>query len=131
MAEMPDRRRVARLSVPRHLSGPEMELRLVRILDLSSLGARIEHLDPLREGITCDIDLPAALGRIRLAGRVVWTGVRGSEQTLEGDHRLHYQSGIEFTGLTPHQQKGLTAALETLKGSSPSEHATPRPASES
>ena len=114
MGEMADRRRVARLTVPRHPSGPDLELRLVEVLDLSPLGARIEHRESLREGSVCYVDLPPALGRVRLTGRIVWTGVRGAEQTLEGDRVLHYQSGIEFTGLTPDQQAALTAALEML-----------------
>jgi PilZ domain len=118
MAETSDRRRVARLTVPRQLRGPELELHLVHILDLSVLGARIEHLEPMREGGECYLDLPPSLGRVRLTGRVVWTGLRGSEQTLEGDRRHHYQTGIEFTGLTVEQQTALACALETLKAAS-------------
>ena len=51
MADTSDRRSVARITVPLHLSGPGLELRLVRLLDLSPEGARIEHLEPLREGV--------------------------------------------------------------------------------
>jgi hypothetical protein len=115
MAKTPDQRRVARVTVPRHLSDGELELHLVRLLDLSALGARIEHLEPMREGVVCYVDLPPALKRIRLTGRVVWTGARPSEQTLDGERRRFHQSGIEFTGLTPEQQAALAAALETLK----------------
>ncbi len=115
MAETADRRRVARITVPWHLSGPGLELRLVRIFDLSSEGARIEHLEPLREGVACFVDLPADLGRLRLNGRVVWTGIRGGEQTLEGERRLHYQSGLTFIDLTRDQRAALARALETLK----------------
>ncbi len=42
----PERRRVIRLSVPRHLSDPTPDMRSVRLLDLSALGARIEHDAP-------------------------------------------------------------------------------------
>ncbi len=112
MSEMADRRRVARVTVPRHPGGPELELQLVRILDLSPLGARIEHPEPMREGVVCYVDLPPAFGRIRLTGRVVWSEVRVSEQTVEGERRRHYQSGIEFVALTEEQQITLEAALE-------------------
>ena len=118
MAETSDRRCVARLTVPRQLRGPELELHLVHVLDLSVLGARIEHLEPMREGGECYLDLPPSLGRVRLTGRVVWTGLRGSEQTLEGDRRHHYQTGIEFTRLTVEQRTALACALETLKAAS-------------
>jgi PilZ domain len=115
MVAMPDRRRVARLTVPRHLRGGELELHLVHVLDLSPLGARITHLEPLHEGVVCYVDLPPALGRVRLTGRVVWTRLRGTEQTLEGERRCHHESGIEFTNLTPDQQTALAAALATLQ----------------
>lgn len=115
MAEGPDRRRVARLTVPRQLSHPERGLRNVRLLDLSPLGARIEHLEPMRKGVVCYLDLPPPLGGLRVTGRIVWTGVRGSEKTLEGDRRRRHQSGLEFIGLTSQQQTALATALETLK----------------
>ncbi len=114
MAETADRRRVARLTVPRHLRGGELELHLVEILDLSALGARIEHAEPMREGVVCYVDLPPALGRVRLTGRVMWTGLRTSERTPDGDRRRRYQSGIQFAGLTAEQQSGLAEALKTL-----------------
>jgi hypothetical protein len=115
MAETPDRRRVTRLPVPRDLRGPELEPHLARLLDLSPLGARIEALEPLREGSVCYVDLPSVLGHVRLTGRILWTGVRGSEQTLEGDRWLHYQSGLVFTGLTLQEQTILATVLETLQ----------------
>lgn len=114
MTETANQRRVARLTVPRHLQGGELELHLVRILDLSPLGARIEHPEPMREGVVCYVDLPPALGRVRLTGRVVWTKLCASEQTPDGDRRRQHQSGIEFTGLTPEQQRVLAEALKTL-----------------
>lgn len=115
MAETPDRRREMRLAVPRHLRGPDLEPHLVHLLDLSGLGARVEALEPLREGSVCYVELPSAGERVRLTGRTLWTGVRGGEQTLEGDRLLRYQSGLVFTGLTPEQQAALAHVLEMLQ----------------
>jgi hypothetical protein len=42
-SQTPERRRVARLFVPWHLTGAGLDLRLVRLLDLSAKGARIGH----------------------------------------------------------------------------------------
>ena len=112
---MPDRRRTARMTIPWHLSGPGLELRLVRLLDLSPDGARIEHVEPLRQGIECFVDLPPALGRLRLTGKVAWTGIRGVEQTVEGERRQHFQSGIAFSRLATHEQTALAEALEQLR----------------
>ena len=115
MIETSERRRVARLTVPSHLGGFELELRLVRLLELSSEGARIEHPGHLHEGLVCFVDLPPALGRVRLTGEVVWTRLRKGEQTFEGDKHVYYQSGLAFVGITPEQQTGLAAALEILR----------------
>ncbi len=118
MAETPDRRIVARITVPRHLTGPELELRLVRLLDLSPDGARIEHLEPLHEGVVCYVDLPPALGKGRFTGRVVWTRIHASEQTIQGERHSYYQSGLAFTNMTPEQQFALAHALAVLKTAS-------------
>ena len=115
MTGMSERRRVARLFVPRVIGGVELELRQVRLLDLSPAGARIAHEEHLHEGLVCFVDLPRSLGRVRLTGRVVWTRLRDTEQTLEGDRRSHYESGIEFTRPTPEQQAALAATLATLQ----------------
>jgi hypothetical protein len=118
MVEMPDHRRVARLSVPRHLSGAGLEIRLVRLLELSPDGARIEHLEVLHEGVVCFVDLPPALGRVRVTARVVWTKLHMDEQTVEGHRHRYYQSGLAFTGVTPEQQGALAAALKILRAAS-------------
>jgi PilZ domain-containing protein len=115
MVETPNRRRVARVTVPRHLGPFELELRLARLLDLSAEGVRIEHPGHLHEGLRLFIDLPPDLGGVRLTGEVVWTRLRKGEQTLEGDRIVYYQSGIAFIGITPEQQAALAVALAILK----------------
>ena len=110
-----DRRRVVRLTVPRRWGGGDLEQHLVHLLDLSALGARIAHREPLHAGGIGYVDLPPALGTVRLLGRVVWTRLRGAEQTLDGERTALYESGLEFTSLTPEQQTALTTALATLQ----------------
>ena len=110
-----DRRRVARLSVPRRWGGGDLELHLVRMLELSSLGARITHRQPLHAGGIGYVDLPPAFGAVRLMGRLVWTQLLRMEQTFDGERRALYESGLEFTSLTPDQQVALASALATLQ----------------
>ena len=110
-----DRRRVARLMVPRRWRGGDLEPHVVHLLDLSALGARIAHRESMHKGVVCAVDLPPALGALRLPRRVVWTRLRGAEQTLDGERTALYESGLEFTSLTPEQQTALTTALATLQ----------------
>jgi hypothetical protein len=119
-SQTPERRRVARLMVPWQMTGPVLESRLGRLLDLSSIGARIECPDPLHEGLICDVDLPPALGQGRLTSMVVWTRPHKREPTFEGDTRIYYQSGLAFVGMTSEQREALAAALRILQtGESP------------
>ncbi len=120
MSEKSERRRVVRLSVPQHLSGPLLEIRLARLLELSAEGVRIEHPDPLREWLTCILDLPPALGRLRLTGRVVWTRSQQSERSGEDSSRdTSYQSGLSFVHMTLEQRAALAKALEILSREDP------------
>ena len=115
MVTGPEQRRVMRVDVPHHLRKGELEPHFVHLLNLSLLGVRVTHLEPWDKGVGCSVDLPPALGAIRLSGRVVWTRLRGTEQSLAGDRRDHYESGIEFTNLTPAQKAVLVTALATLQ----------------
>jgi hypothetical protein len=119
MVTGPERRRVMRVDVPRHFRGGELEPHFVHLLNLSPLGARVTHLEPWDKGVCCSVDLPPTLGTLRLSGRVVWTRLRNTEQTLAGDRRDHYESGIEFSGLTAAQQSALAAAVDTLRAAAP------------
>jgi hypothetical protein len=112
-----DRRWVARVPVPwqYHITKPSVELGWVRLLDLSSEGARIEHPEPVQEGEVCAVDLVPALEWGRLTGRVVWTRPRTPARTFEGDTRVHYQSGLAFVEITPEQRVALAVALEILQ----------------
>jgi hypothetical protein len=115
MATRPDPRRVARLTIPTPLRNGDLAHHPVHILDLSRLGARIRHQALVHDGVVCYLDLPPALGALRLTGCIIWTRLRGTEQTLEGTQRSHYESGIEFTSLTLEQQGALATALEKLQ----------------
>ena len=110
-----DRRRVLRLDVRLQRGGGRRDPHVVHLLDLSPLGVRIAHPEPWPKGIVCAVELPPALGALRLPGRVVWTRLRAGEDILEGDQRSRYESGVEFTSLTSEQQAALALALATFR----------------
>lgn len=119
MATRPDPRRVARLTIPAPLREGEFAHHPVQVLDLSPLGACIRHHRLLHDGVVCYLDLPPALGPLRLTGRLVWMALRRTEQTLEGTHRFHYESGIEFTSVNRAQKAALADILEKLQATPP------------
>ena len=127
MATSPERRHVARLTVPSHLSRPSpREEQEVRLVDLSPEGARIEHLRPMANWSMCFLDLPWALGGVRIQGEVIWSQAGESKPAADGKRLVHYQSGLAFRFLTPEQRAGLTAALEILQAAQEA-HAPERP----
>jgi hypothetical protein len=111
-----DRRLILRLTIPAQwgAANPDRALQPVRLVDLSARGARIEHPAPLNEGLLCFVDLPRALGRGTLTGRVVWTSLHRDEQTREGPRQRYYRSGLAWSGLTPGQEDALATALAIL-----------------
>jgi hypothetical protein len=125
MLTQPERRREARITVPQHLRRGEPEHHLVHVLNLSRLGARIAHREPLQAGGVWYVDLPPELGDLRLTARVVWTRLLGTERMMEGARRRAYESGIEFTGPTAEQQTALAAVLATLQAETPTPDRVP------
>jgi len=117
VARQPERRHVARLTIPSQLGSPGLESQEVRFVDLSREGARVEHPDPLHAGLMCLVDLPPALGRGSLSGRIVWSKLHRTEQSLDGERRRYFQSGLTWAELTPGQLGALVAALDILKAS--------------
>jgi hypothetical protein len=115
MVTGPEQRRAMRVDVPKHFRGGQLEPHVVHLLNLSLLGVRVTHLEPWHAGVVCSVELPPALGALRLPGRVVWTRLRETECTLDGDQRSRYESGVEFARLTAEQQAALALALATFR----------------
>ena len=112
MAEYRRQRKTPRVPIA---SQPAVRVRSnlpARLVDLSPTGARIAHLDLLRPGFRCTIELPAAGGALVLSCQVAWSNVVGSEPSPEGERRLRYLSGLAFVGLTPEQRATLASILE-------------------
>ncbi len=110
-----DRRTMARLTIPARFREPGGPPQPVRLLELSPAGARVEHRAPLQAGLLCVVELPPALGRGSLTGRVVWSKLRRVEHGLAGEERRFFQSGLSWTGFTPEELRALAAALEILR----------------
>ena len=90
---------------------PDLE---VRLLDFSTHGARVEHLNVFRPGLRCAVKLPPALEGLALSAEVVWSSIIGGEHTLDGERRLRNQSGLVFVGVTREQAAALVSILERL-----------------
>jgi hypothetical protein len=119
MGEFVERRRGRRVTIPERPGGRVRATLQVRLLDLGTTGARIEHHNVLRPGFTCTLELPAALGSLVLAARVVRSAVVGTAKGPAGDQILRYESGVAFADLTEAQQATLERVLDRLASGGP------------
>ncbi len=114
MGRRVERRQFIRLPVPHDLGCPEPGFQAPTLLDLSIKGTRIAHEALLEKGQPCTVDLPWALGRLHLSGRIVWTRPSTWEYPAERPQSEEYQSGILFSEMSPQQVRGLAAALKIV-----------------
>ena len=113
MTEYQKQRRVPRITLPDRPAARTRVSETVHLLDVSLTGARVEHLNILRPGAPCTVELPPALGALALAAQVVWSRIVGTEANPEGERLLRYQSGLLFSKVTAEQHTILGQALET------------------
>ena len=113
MPEARERRAVPRTTLGGHLPVRLRDGRAVRLVDLSGDGAQIEHLDFLRPGAPCHLELPPPFGALVLPAHVVWCTVVGRKRTLGGEAHLVARSGLRFTPLTVAQYVALAWLLST------------------
>jgi PilZ domain len=114
MTEVQERRAGPRTRLAGRPSARVRGLRAVHLLDLSLTGAQIEHLDLVRLGAPCALELPPPFGALSLRGEVVWCAVIGRVHRLEGASHLVARSGLWFTKLTEAQYAALADTLQRL-----------------
>src|SRR5574341_1306696 len=106
------KRRYGRLTLKEPVTDQITASHDVHILDLSLGGARVEHTTILRPGSTCQIRLPLKDQAVTIVCHVVWSKAVGRAEGPQRGTGLLFQSGLEFSTLTPEVQKLLTAFLE-------------------
>ena len=113
-----DARRVVRVALPPGVQGALDGQVAVTVLDLSPLGARLEHAEPLLPEQPCHLTfaLPEA-APLRLPASIVWSRAHLFEPGC-GEAKWLYRSGVEFQDVPPTLARDLGAYLGRL-GSGP------------
>ena len=114
MTEGRDRRAVPRMTLAEPPAVHVQGMHEVRLLDLSLMGAQIEHLDLVRLGAPCALELPPPFGALSLPAEVVWCTVIGRQHRPGGASHLVARSGLRFTRLTGAQHTTLADTLRHL-----------------
>ena len=114
MVEGPEKRMVLRTALAERPAARVRGLRGVHLLDLSLAGAQIEHLDLVRLGAPCALELPPPFGALSLRAEVVWCAVIGRKHKVGDASHLVARSGLWFTRLTAVQHTALADTLQHL-----------------
>ncbi len=87
----------------------------VTVLDLSPLGACLEHAEPLLPGQPCRVTFAQPeRASLQLPARVVWCRAHACEPE-EGRPEWSYTSGVEFRDVPPTAARDLGAFLDRVK----------------
>lgn len=111
-----DPRRAVRVPLPPGVHGELNGQVPVTVLDLSPLGARLEHAEPLlpKHPYLLTFALPEA-APLRLPGSIVWCRAHLFEPE-SGETRWLYHSGLEFQDVPPAVAHDLSARLHRVAG---------------
>ncbi len=111
-------RRAVRVALPGGVQGQLDGQVPVKVLDLSPLGARLEHAEPLLPKHQCLLTfaLPET-NPLRLPGSIVWSRAHLLEPH-SGETKWLYHSGVEFLNVQPTIARDLGALLRRLGGGS-------------
>jgi hypothetical protein len=85
-----------------------------KVIDLSSLGAQLEHVDVLRPRHHCVLTLAVAENAqpLPLPARAIWSKVH----RLDAEEGMICRSGIEFLDLCPEIRRELVQYVERVGG---------------
>jgi hypothetical protein len=111
MTEERDRRAVPRTKLEDQPAVRIQDGKAVRLLDVSRVGAGIEHLDFLRPGASCTLELPPPFGSLTIPSQVMWCRVTGRNRRPGDETHLVSRSGLRFASLNLTQHAALAWLL--------------------
>lgn len=117
---LPSRRRAHRTALVPYVMGRVDDQFEATVLDLSILGARLEHTETLRSGwrYVLTLSISEETLPLSLPVRVVWSRVQRSERG-RGQAGPVYESGAEFRDLPPETKQELAAFLDRRRNARP------------
>lgn len=107
-------RRAVRVPMPPGVWGEVNGRFAVKVVDLSSLGAQLEHAEVLRPRHHCVLTLavPGKAPPLSLPARAIWSKVH----RLDPEEGVVCRSGVEFLDLCPEIRKELVEYVERVGG---------------
>ncbi len=120
-----DARRAARIPLSPGVRAEVDGQVAVAVLDLSPLGARLEHVGRLLPAQPCLLTFELSeVSPLRLPATVVWTRAHLREPEPGAPRRL-FHSGVEFSDVPPPMARELGACLDRVGGGPGSLPGTP------
>jgi hypothetical protein len=110
-----ERRRSLRIKIRAPVHSQVIAMLEARLVDLSAMGALLEHAEPIRPGGACELVVEDAPEDQRLRCRIVRSMVTQPQQAAV-TREIRYQTGVEFVDLKPAQSQFLEALIRRHLG---------------
>lgn len=110
-----ERRRAPRIRLRTAVGSRVFAVVEAHLVDLSTVGALLEHTDPVRPGTACEVMIEGGGEGLRLKCHVV-RSVLTRRDGSGSDRPVCYHTGVEFQNLTPSQTSFLEAMLSKHGG---------------
>ncbi len=110
-----ERRRSLRIKIRAPVHSQVFAILEARLVDLSAMGALVEHVEPIRPGGACELVVEGAPEDQHLRCRIVRSMVTQPQQAAV-TREIRYQTGIEFVDLKPAQSQFVEALIRRHRG---------------
>jgi DNA-binding response OmpR family regulator len=108
-----DRRRTARVHL-RVGSPAHLQLKDVRVVDLSLSGALVEHIEPVSPGEIYRLTFPVDGQEVQVLARAIRAFAVHRVLVAGGERRVVYRTGMEFVGIEKGSAELVSAYIERL-----------------
>jgi DNA-binding response OmpR family regulator len=109
-----ERRRASRVRME-DASPAHLQLKDVYLLDISLLGALIEHSEPISPGEIYRLSFPVEGKEVQVLARALHAFASHRITTPRGEWRIVYRTGMEFVGLEKDASELISAYVEGLQ----------------
>jgi hypothetical protein len=110
-----ERRRSLRIKIRAPVHSQMFAVLEARLVDLSAMGALVEHVEPIRPGGACELVVEDTPEDQRLRCRIVRSMVTQPQQAA-ATREIRYQTGVEFVDLKPAQSQFVEALIRRHRG---------------
>lgn len=110
-----ERRREPRIRIRATVHSQVFATMDARVVDLSAVGALLEHVEPIRPGGACELVIEDTPEDLRLRCRIVRSVLTQPEEAA-ARRQIRYRTGVEFVDPSPAQTQLMEVLIRRQRG---------------